>query len=132
MSALTVPEQFLYTKDHVWIKLEGDKARIGITDFAQNELGDINYVELPAIGKKFKINKPVANIEALKSATEVYAPLSGEITAANDTLGKEPTLINSAPYTTGWICEFKVTDAKEIANLLKPEAYQSFIANLNT
>ncbi len=123
-----VPGGLKYTEQHEWVKLDGDVATVGITDYAQGALGDLVFVELPAKGRKVKQGEEFVVVESVKAASEVYAPLSGEVVEVNDGLNGSPALINSAPYGEGWICKIKITDKGELAKLLDSEAYQKLAA----
>jgi glycine cleavage system H protein len=115
-----------YTKDHEWLRLEDDGvATVGITPFAQEKLGDLVYVELPAVGAKFEMGAAAAVVESVKAASEVYAPVSGEIIAVNDKLLSEPGLINSEPTGTGWLFKLKISSSAELAKLLDEPAYKA-------
>jgi glycine cleavage system H protein len=123
-----VPADLKYTEQHEWLKLDGDVATIGITDYAQGALGDLVFVELPAKGKKVKLGDAFVVVESVKAASEVYAPISGEVIEVNDALSKSPELINSAPYDGGWICKIKASDKAELAKLLDASNYQKLAA----
>lgn len=123
-----VPANLKYTEQHEWLKLDGDVATIGITDYAQGALGDLVFVELPAVGKKVKTGDAFVVVESVKAASEVYAPISGEVVEVNQALAKTPELINSAPYEGGWICKIKASDKGELAKLLEPGDYQKLAA----
>jgi glycine cleavage system H protein len=114
-----------YTKDHEWARVEGTEAVIGITDFAQHQLGDIVYVELPAVGKRFEQGQEAAVVESVKAASEVYAPLSGEVIAVNDALSGEPAQVNSDAEGAGWFFKLRLADAKELDKLMDAAAYKS-------
>ena len=116
-----------YTKEHEWMKVEGDTAVEGLSDYAQSELSDIVMVELPAVGKKVKAGEAVGTIEAVKAVSDLYAGLSGEITEVNDKVVSDPALINKDPYGEGWLYKIKIDDAKEADNLLSPEQYKELI-----
>lgn len=121
---MNIPQELLYTKDHEWIRLKGDVAITGITDFAQGELGDVVFVQLPEIGMKVEQEKAFGTIEAVKAVADVYAPLSGEIVEVNAELNDHPELMNQDPYEKGWIAKIKTSNlASEKANLLDPSAY---------
>jgi glycine cleavage system H protein len=107
---MNFPEKLKYTKDHEWILIEGGIGTIGITDYAQGELGDIVFVELPAVGKEVEAHKPFGNIEAVKAVSELFAPVSGVVTAVNVDLEKTPELVNSDPYGKGWMVKVKISD----------------------
>ena len=117
-----------YTKDHEWIKVDGDVATIGITDFAQGELSDIVYVEITALGKTIKRDEPLGTIEAVKAVSDLYSPVSGEVTEANEALKDSPASVNKDPYGTGWMAKIKISDPAEIAGLLDAAAYAELAA----
>ena len=119
-----------FTKEHEWIRMEGDLAVIGITDYAQQQLGDIVYVELPAVGKKLKKGDEAAVVESVKAASEVYAPVAGEVAAVNDGLGANPALVNASPAGDGWFLKLRGTDAAEINGLMDEAAYKKYLAGL--
>ena len=122
-----VPKDLRYTKDHEWVRLEDGKARVGITDHAQKSLGDIVYVELPAVGKTVKKGERAATVESVKAVGEVFAPLSGKVVEVNETVTQSPDLINKDPYGQGWLFVLEITDKKEIETLLTPEAYEELV-----
>ena len=122
-----VPKELLYTKDHEWVRLEDGKARVGITDHAQKSLGDIVYVELPAVGKTVKKGERAATVESVKAVGEVFAPLSGKVVAVNETVTQSPDLINKDPYGQGWLFVLEIADNEEIETLLTPEAYEELV-----
>lgn len=117
------PSDLKYAKTHEWVKLDGDVATIGITDFAQGELSDIVYVEITALGKTIKRDEPLGTIEAVKAVSDLYSPLSGEVTEANEALKDSPASVNKDPYGTGWMAKIKLSDPAELANLLDATAY---------
>jgi glycine cleavage system H protein len=119
-----------FTKEHEWIRIEGDVAVIGITDYAQGQLGDIVHVELPAVGKKVKKGDEAAVVESVKAASELYAPISGEVVAANEALGGNPALVNSSPDGDGWFVKIKPADKGELKDLMDEAAYKTYIAGL--
>ena len=118
-----------YTKDHEWVVLEGNRVRVGISDFAQSELGDIAFVELPAIGKVLRRGEPVCSIDSLKSSSEIYAPVSGKIAEVNSILENEENcgIINSDPLGEGWIFVIEMTCSEEMEQLLTEKEYRQFI-----
>ena len=117
-----------YTKEHEWIKVDGDIATTGITDYAQSELSDIVMVEPPGAGQKIKTGDAVGTIEAVKAVTDLYACINGEVTEVNDAVVADPSIINKDAYGEGWIYKMKIDDPKEIDNLLSPEQYKELIA----
>jgi len=124
---MKVPKELKYTEEHEWVKVEGDIAIVGITDFAQNELSDIVYVELPEVGKNIKKGDVIATVEAVKTVADVYSPVSGEIIEVNEKLKDEPSIINNDPYGEGWIAKVKMENPEEISALLDHEAYTKLI-----
>jgi len=124
-----IMDNLKYTKDHEWVKIEGDIAIEGITDYAQSELSDIVMVEPPKIGRKVKAGEAVGTIEAVKAVSDLYAAMSGEVVAVNDAVVKDPALINKDPYNQGWLYKIKIDNAKEIENLLSPDQYQELVAS---
>jgi glycine cleavage system H protein len=117
-----------YTKDHEWIRVDGSDATIGITDFAQAQLGDIVYVDLPAIGRRVEKGKEAGVVESVKAASEVYAPVSGEVTAVNTGLADDPARVNRDAMGEGWFFKLKLADAKELGDLMDDAAYKGFTA----
>jgi glycine cleavage system H protein len=122
------PADFRYTKDHEWIKVDGDTGTIGITDYAQNELGDVVFVELPKIGAQLNAHQTLGNIESVKAVSEVYSPVSGEVIATNDVLGNSPEKINQEPHTGGWLIRLKLADKSEISGLMDSAAYEAYVS----
>ena len=116
-----------YTADHEWARIEGDEATIGITDYAQEQLGDVVYIELPEIGRRLEKGKEAAVVESAKAASEVYAPLSGEVTAVNSALADDPARVNADAQGEGWFFKIKLTDAGEAAALMDEAAYRKSI-----
>jgi glycine cleavage system H protein len=126
-----VPKDRYYTKEHEWVFVEdGEKARVGITDYAQSELGDIVYVELPELNQEVEQNDTIANIESVKSVAPVYAPVSGKIVDINTELENSPELINEYPYEDGWIAVIEMRDPSEIEDLMDAEEYAEYIKEL--
>ena len=117
------PENLLYSKEHEWVKVDGDVATIGITDYAQNSLGDIVYVELPKVGTKISQFGNVGVIESVKAVSDLFTPISGEITEINAVLDNDPSSVNREPYGEGWLMKVKLTNPGEAANLMSPEDY---------
>ena len=123
-----VPGELRYTKEHEWAKLEGDKARVGITAFAQEQLGDVVFVELPKVGAKVSGAKTFGVVESVKAVSDLYAPLSGEVVEVNGELTKKPETVNTDPYGQGWMIVVKLSNPAEADGLLSAEAYQQLIA----
>ncbi len=121
------PEGLLYTKDHEWVKIEGDVAIVGITDFAQKELGDIVYVEVDTIGESLDKEETFGTIEAVKTVSDLYMPLSGEVLEFNEELESAPDVINKDPYGKGWIVKIKLSDPGETESLLRVEEYKNLV-----
>jgi glycine cleavage system H protein len=121
------PTEYRYSKEHEWVAVDGDVATIGITDFAQTELGDIVYVELPEVGSQIKAGETMGSVESVKAVSEIYAPLTGEIVEANDALNEAPETINSDPHKDGWICRIKMTAAGELDSLMDADGYAKLI-----
>jgi glycine cleavage system H protein len=128
---MKVIDGLLYTKEHEWVKIEGDKARIGITDYAQNLLGDITFIELPKADYKLEQFKIFSTVESVKAASDIFAPLSGEIVEVNELLNSKPELLNSSSYDEGWIVVVKIEDQSEIENLLTSESYKSYLEEVS-
>lgn len=124
---MELPGELKYTSEHEWIEVNGDIATIGITDFAQSELGDIVFVELPNVGDVTTRMQPFGTIEAVKAVSDLYAPLTGEVTEVNSLLEEQPELINSQPYADGWVIKLKIGDESEIGQLLSVEEYRAQI-----
>ncbi len=122
-----IPENLKYTKEHEWIKVDGDEAVIGITDHAQAELGDITFIELPQEGNDIVKSASIATVESVKAASDVYSPLSGKIAGVNAALEAEPEKMNQSPYADGWICRISMTDVGELEGLMDASAYEEFL-----
>lgn len=120
---MQVPGQLKYSDEHVWVKLNGNEATVGITEFAQNELGDIVFVELPAAGDQVTLGEPFGSIESVKTVSELYAPLSGKILRVNSDLERSPAAINQSPYDEGWLAVLEVSDSSEVERLWSAEQY---------
>ena len=120
-----------FTKEHEWIRVEGDIGTVGISAYAQEQLGDVVYVEVPNVGKKVAKGGEAAVVESVKAASEVYAPVTGEITAANEKLSAEPALVNSSPMGDGWFFKMKIANKKELTELMDEAAYKKFIEGLH-
>jgi glycine cleavage system H protein len=122
-----VPEDLRYTKDHEWTKVDGSRLRIGITDYAQDALGDVVFVQVPAVGSLVTAGSSISEIESTKSVSDVYAPVSGTIVDVNDELGDAPQRVNEEPYGEGWICVIEISDESELGALLDATQYRSLI-----
>lgn len=121
-----VPEDLHYSKDHEWVRVEGDTAVIGITDYAQDSLGDVVYVELPKVGEQFAANESFGSVESVKAVSEVFSPVSGEIAAINESLNDEPEKVNQDPYNEGWMIRVKMSSPGEVDSLLTAAEYEDF------
>ncbi|MFH0778205.1 MAG: glycine cleavage system protein GcvH [Candidatus Eisenbacteria bacterium] len=122
-----VPENLKYTDQHEWVLVEGDTATIGITDYAQGELGDVVYLELPSVGASVQALKPFGVIEAVKTVSDLYAPLSGQVSAVNESLTSDAGVVNKSPYGDGWMIKIKMSSPGELDALLSPAAYKKLI-----
>lgn len=120
-----------YTQDHEWLRVDGDVATVGITAYAQEQLGDVVFVELPEIGKAIEAGADAAVVESVKAASEVYAPVAGEVVAVNEALADDPSLVNSAPESDGWFFKLKIADAGALDALMDEAAYQSHVEGLS-
>lgn len=127
MSGVNLPESLFYTSDHEWVRIDGDNATVGITDYAQDALGDIVFVALPAIGRTVGPGESFAEIESTKSVNDVYSPFAGEVTQVNDGLGSAPEALNSDPYGEGWICVLRLSDASSREGLMSADEYRAFV-----
>jgi len=125
---MQVPTQLRYTKDHEWVAITGSKVRVGITDYAQDALGDIVYVQVPAAGTTVSAGDTFGEVESTKSVSDIYAPVSGSVVAVNEALATAPESVNSDPYGDGWLCEIECSDVSQFDTLLDAAAYQSLIA----
>lgn len=124
---MNIPADLKYTKDHEWIRIEGSEATIGITDFAQNELGDIVYVDIPTVGEEVSREAIFGTVEAVKTVSDLFMPLSGTVNAANTSIDQNPESVNKDPYGTGWMIKITLSNPEEIGQLLDAEAYKSLI-----
>ncbi|AIT09212.1 glycine cleavage system protein H [Candidatus Francisella endociliophora] len=118
-----IPSELKYTKSHEWIKVDGDEVTVGITAHAQSLLGDLVYVELPEVGEEFSAGDDTCVVESVKAASDVYAPIDGEVVAVNDAVVDEPALVNESPFADGWLFKLKVSDESQLDELLSAEAY---------
>jgi glycine cleavage system H protein len=122
-----LPDDIRYSADHEWVRLEDGRVRVGITDYAQDALGDVVYVEIPEIGTEVKASAKVSEVESTKSVSDIYAPVAGRVVAVNTDLADNPERLNDDPYGEGWICEIEVSDATELEALLDVEGYRRLI-----
>jgi len=125
---MNIPNDLKYSAEHEWVKVDGDIAYIGITDFAQSELGDIVFVEFPEVGDTFSIGDVFGTVEAVKTVADLFAPISGEIIEINDSLGNKPESINVDAYNNGWIVKVRIGNSEELENLLDPESYKGLLS----
>mgnify|MGYP000149503503 FL=1 len=125
---MNIPQDLRYTKEHEWVRLEGDVATIGITDYAQGELGDIVFIEVDTVGESVGAEEVFGTIEAVKTVSDMYAPVAGEVLEFNESLEDEPEAVNSDPYGAGWIIKIRVDNPDDVAGLLSHEAYGELIA----
>lgn len=124
---MSLSEDLFYSDEHVWVKKEGDQARIGITDFAQDELGDVVFVELPEIGEEIELDEPFGSVESVKTVSELYAPISGTVIEVNEELEDSPELVNESPYDQAWMIVVELSDDTELDELLTDEEYEGFL-----
>ena len=125
---MSIPVELRYTKEHEWVKVEGNKVTVGITEFAQNELGDIVFVELPEVGDTITVNDPFGNVESVKTVSELYSPVSGTVVEVNEDLSDSPELVNESPYEKAWMIVVEISDPSEVDTLLTNEAYEQLIS----
>jgi glycine cleavage system H protein len=123
-----VPTDLRYTKDHEWVRLDGDQATVGITEYAAGQLGDIVFVELPEVGRDVTQGAPFGVVESVKAVSDLFAPVSGSVVEANEALAGQPELVNTEPYAAGWMVRVSVSDPTELDGLLDPAAYDALIA----
>ena len=124
---MNFPDSLRYTKDHEWVKIEGDEATVGITDFAQRELGDIVYVEIETVGKNLNAGDVFGTVEAVKTVSDLFLPVSGSVTEVNPGLNSNPEAVNSDPYGEGWMIKMKIRNTADLDNLLTAEAYKKMV-----
>jgi glycine cleavage system H protein len=122
-----VPEDLHYSKDHEWVRVEGGEAIIGITDYAQNSLGDVVFVELPKTGEEFAANEPFGSVESVKAVSEVFIPVAGSVVAINESLADEPEKVNSDPYGAGWMIRLRMANSGDVDSLLNAAEYEEHI-----
>ncbi|WP_026694576.1 glycine cleavage system protein GcvH [Peribacillus kribbensis] len=125
---MNTPKDLRYSEEHEWVKIEGEQVRIGITDFAQSELGDIVFVELPEPGTEIQANEPFGSVESVKTVSELYAPISGKIVEVNEELSDSPEFVNESPYEKAWMVVIEPSDAAEAEKLMDAEAYAAMIS----
>lgn len=125
---MNFPDNLRYTKDHEWIRLEGDEAIVGITDFAQHELGDIVYVEIETVGQQLNAGDVFGTVEAVKTVSDLYLPVNGSVTEINPKLNSNPELVNNDPYGEGWMAKVKLSNASDVESLMNAEAYQKLVS----
>jgi len=122
-----IPEDLKYSKEHEWVKVDGDKVVVGITDYAQSELGDIVFIELPSVGSKIEFMKPFGTIEAVKAVSDLFSPVTGEVCEINSSLEEDAGIVNSDPYGDGWIIKVKLEDETELDKLMDAAGYKELI-----
>lgn len=124
---MAIPKDYKYTRTHEWVKVDGDVATIGITDFAQSELGDITYIELPAVGSTLNKSDSLGVIESVKAASDIYSPVSGEVVEDNQDVEGTPEMVNSSPFEDAWLVKLKLSDPSQVDELLDADAYEKFL-----
>jgi glycine cleavage system H protein len=124
----SLPKELKYSEEHEWVKVEGEKVRIGITDFAQSELGDIVFVELPEVGDEIEADEPFGSVESVKTVSELYAPVSGKVVAVNEELDDSPEFVNESPYEKAWMIVVEPSDSSEVDKLMSAEQYEEMIS----
>ncbi|MBB6177532.1 MULTISPECIES: glycine cleavage system protein GcvH [Anoxybacillus] len=124
---MNIPKELRYSQEHEWVRVEGSTVRIGITHFAQSELGDIVFVELPEVGAQLTANEPFGSVESVKTVSELYAPISGKVVAVNEELNDNPEYVNESPYDKAWMIVIEPSDLSEVDNLLTAEQYEQMI-----
>lgn len=129
--SMEIPDDLFFSKEHEWVKLEGDNAYIGITEFAQSELGDIVFVELPSLGKLIEQTEDIGVIESVKTVSNLYSPVSGEVVAINEQVMDIPDIINTSPYEDGWLIKILLSDLNEVDDLMNAQEYQDYLENLD-
>jgi len=124
---MSLPKELRYSEEHEWVKVEGEKVRVGITDFAQHELGDIVFVELPEVGAEVSADEPFGSVESVKTVSELYAPVSGKVVEVNEDLSDNPEFVNESPYEKAWMIVIEPSDVSEVDNLMNAEQYAEMI-----
>ena len=125
---MSYPSDYRYTNEHEWVRVEGDIATVGITDYAQHELGDVVYVELPKLGTKLNAGQSFGTVESVKAVSDIYAPVSGEVAEVNSALAETPETINKDPHGKAWLIKLKLANSSELAKLMNAAAYEAFLA----
>ncbi len=125
---MNLPKELKYSEEHEWVKVEDGKVRIGITDFAQSELGDIVFVELPEVGDEVQADEPFGSVESVKTVSELYAPVSGKVVAVNEDLDDSPEFVNESPYDKAWMIVVEPSDESELDNLMSAEEYEKMVS----
>lgn len=125
---MNIPKELKYSREHEWVRVDGNKATVGISDFAQHQLGDVVFVEVPTAGAAVTAGKPFSVVESVKAVSDIYAPVSGKVVAVNDALADAPETVNSDPYGDGWIAVIEMSDPGELAALLDSEGYEKLTA----
>ncbi|MEH7352902.1 glycine cleavage system protein GcvH [Neobacillus drentensis] len=120
---MSTPKEFRYSEEHEWVKVEGERVRVGITDFAQHELGDIVFVELPEVGDEVTADEPFGSVESVKTVSELYAPVSGKVVEVNEDLSDSPEFVNESPFEKAWMIVIELSDSSELDNLMTAEQY---------
>ncbi len=126
---MIIPEDLRYSRDHEWARVDGSVVRVGITDYAQDALGDVVFVDLPNVGKAVEVGGALGEVESTKSVSEIYAPVAGTVRAVNEELRSAPELVNTDPYGSGWICEIEISDSAQVTALLDAAAYGELTAH---
>jgi glycine cleavage system H protein len=121
------PEENLYTKDHEWVLVQGDVATVGITDYAQHELGDVVFVDLPEVGDTFEANEPFGSVESVKAVSEIFCPISGEVVEVNTKLEETPEMVNESPHQKAWMIKLRISNTDELKELLSAEEYEEYL-----
>ena len=128
---MDVEDDLLYTKEHEWVSIEDNVATVGISDYAQNALGDITFIELPSVDDEVEQFEQLASLESVKAASDIYSPISGKIIEVNEELNEKPGLINKSSYDKGWIAKIEISDPEECSNLMTPDEYSSFLESVD-
>lgn len=124
---MSTPKELRYSEEHEWVKVEGERVRVGITDFAQHELGDIVFVELPEVGDEVTVNEPFGSVESVKTVSELYAPISGKVVEVNEDLNDSPEFVNESPYEKAWMIVVELSNSSELDELMTSEQYEEMI-----